>query len=216
MRIGNQTSNFMTVALHASGNRAALALAMAVGFLLLPLSPAASCELSGKSIIIQFIICPQQRIYLPGPPGLENECLESRTRFAIVGKKVAHFEDEITPEGIVYSIGEKVEITDDPVQMKRLSKLNLPQFYPRAWVTASYSGGHLRMLREFNLYYRDDSTLFRKSSFSAVIDVATDCRSCSLTSFVSAFHVKNRQTGKEIRQTRLLDKQISCQVRSGV
>jgi hypothetical protein len=188
--------------------------ALAVAFLLTHNFSANSCELSGKTISTHFTDCPGESFGVE-IQGMASQCWETRQRFAVIGEKVLHYGDAITPEGTVFYIGKRIEITDDKEQMKFLFGRDFPQLSRRAWVTASYSAGQLRLQTEANSYFRDDDALFSKTVNSFVFEIKSDCSSCALSSLVWSLRLTSK-AGKQGLKTRQLDKELSCQLRDGV
>jgi hypothetical protein len=149
--------------------------------------------------------------------GTLAKCWETRQRFAVVGTKVLHYGDEITPEGTIFPLGQRLEVTNDAEQTRFLYRKEFPsEWTRRAWITGSYSAGQLRLQTEVNYYWANDNTQVGAESSSWVFDISSDCGSCALTSQVWNRRFHNRRNGKQSRQNRLLDKQLSCQIRSGV
>lgn len=164
-----------------------------------------SCNLSGKSIVIDIVLCPERNLRI------NSTCVRSRQRFSVLGNKVLFYADEITPEGTIFYIGKRIEISNDEEQRRFVFGKDFPGVYQRAWVTASYSAGQLRLQIEHNRYLIQGG-LFQRNNNSYIINIP----SCNICVVDHLIHSSVTGFGsRQKREVHLLRKQ-SCQLKEGI
>ena len=163
------------------------------------------CLLSGKTLSIDFTFCPDYQKLI------DSNCRRTRQRVATIGGKVLLYYDEVTPEGTIFQIGQRIEVTNDPEQRRFLFGQDFDGVYQRAWVTASYSAGELRLETQHNRYL-NSGVLAQEDSTSYVFDILS-CSECKLVQFVNSIITGVRPNRSSI--VSILREQ-TCRIRDGV
>jgi hypothetical protein len=176
---------------------------------------ATSCDLNGKTIIVDFAICPDKITGGFRKDSMAHRCIRTRKRLTIIGSKVALHYSETTNEGELYTIGEKFEVSKDDETYKRIFSQPLPYLNRRAWLSASYSVGQLRLLKEAEGRLKEDGEPFNGSSSSYLFEISSDCKTCRLSqvNYYSYINYKPRRLLSE--RTMHLSKQNHCDIRVG-
>jgi hypothetical protein len=165
------------------------------------------CELKGHTISVEYTACPDQN------RGIDSACRRTRQRFVVLGSKVLHYHDEVSPEGTVYELGKKVELENNP-DNRRFFGNPKPGLTRRIWLTASYSAGQLRLKKDFPLYAINNNELILESSSSYVFDIES-CETCKLTHHVSEIRSVSPRAQPQMRRVLVLFEQ-TCRIRKGV
>src|ERR1700757_4496757 len=102
------------------------------GYLVAAEAQTNQCPLSGKSVTIDVVICPNRESNI-GP-----DCTRARIRYDILKNNVLEYGDEVSPSGIVFEVDKNVDITAHMRDEKAI-----PGTYTKAQATASYANNRL-------------------------------------------------------------------------
>jgi hypothetical protein len=136
------------------------------------------CDINRKTVLISVTLCSDR------PIAGNSNCLKTRQRFAILGEKVLRYEDEFSPRGMIFHINREIEITNDPKLNRFVFGKKFPNSDRRAWATASYSGGFLRLMTR-SILYSPPGRKIQETNHAYVFDLS-DCGKCNLDTMYSS------------------------------
>jgi hypothetical protein len=176
---------------------------------------ASNCDINGKTLIVDFEICPQEASGHFSKDPNAKRCIRTRKRLTIAGNKVALHFNEIAQEGTLYTLGETVEVVKGDSNYKRVFIETHPKLRYRATLTAAYSVGQLRLQKQQQSFMLSDGEPFMRDSETYVFDIGAKCSNCALVHFISDSSVVHRRSSIKGKRSSILARQNSCSIRDG-